>query len=309
MARKHQQKKTPTKAPADPGGYSARGGGDAGLSSVGFGRAHPHRLDVRELLDPVLGQLAPVARALHAAERQARVRGDHPVDEHEARLDLLGELLASLDVGGPDGRAEAEVGVVGDAQRLVGVADPDHRRDRAERLLVVDGHARPHVGEHRRLEEVAVAAGSACRPPAARAPSRTDSLTWRSSSSTRSARASGPTWLPRSIGSPTLSAATALAKRSSNSSATDSSTMNRLAAMQLWPLFWLRARHATVAAVVEVGVLEHDERVRAAELEHRLLQRLARGRRHGRAGGLRAGERHAGDAVVGDEPLAPPPSR
>src|SRR5260370_37211947 len=121
-------------------------------------RPYPDGLDVGELLDPVLGELAPVARLLDPAERKAHIRGDHTVDEHEARLDTLGQLRASLDVGGPDARAKTEVGIVGHTERLFLIADADHRRDRAEGLLVVNGHARPHAHEHGRLEVVPVAA-------------------------------------------------------------------------------------------------------------------------------------------------------
>ena len=55
--------------------------------------------------------------------------------------------------------------------------------------------------------------------------------------------------------------------------------MKRLAAMQLWPLFWLRARDRDLDGGVDVGVGEHDERIGAAQLEHLLLEMLA-----GRAG-------------------------
>ena len=58
--------------------------------------------------------------------------------------------------------------------------------------------------------------------------------------------------------------------------------MKRLAAMQLWPAFWNRARAAVCAGDVDVGVGEHDERVGAAELEDGLLQR-APGRRRATA--------------------------
>jgi len=81
--------------------------------------------------------------------------------------------------------------------------------------------------------------------------------------------------LPRSIGLPTFSAPTAFVNSSSNSSAIASSMMKRFAAMQLWPLFWLRARHATVASVGRSGVAQDDERVRTAQLQDRFLQRLA----------------------------------
>src|SRR5258706_2952847 len=86
-------------------------------------RPDPDGLDVGELLDPVFGELAPVARLLDPAERKAYVRRDHTVDEHQARLDALGKLCASLDVGGPDARAKAEIGIVGHAERLFLIPD------------------------------------------------------------------------------------------------------------------------------------------------------------------------------------------
>ena len=43
--------------------------------------------------------------------------------------------------------------------------------------------------------------------------------------------------------------------------------MNRLAEMQLWPALPNRDFTAASAAAGEVGVVEHDERVGAAELE------------------------------------------
>src|SRR5574343_832242 len=46
-----------------------------------------HRLDVHELVDAVLGQLAPEAGSLGAAERQAHVGAHQGVDEHGAGLD------------------------------------------------------------------------------------------------------------------------------------------------------------------------------------------------------------------------------
>ncbi len=53
----------------------------------------------------------------------------------------------------------------------------------------------------------------------------------------------------------------------------------------------------------DVGVGEHDVGVGAAELEHVLLERAAALGRDRHAGRLAAGERHGGDAVVGDELL------
>ena len=68
------------------------------------------------------------------------------------------------------------------------------------------------------------------------------------SSSRRSPRAIGPTVVSRASGSPTFNPAAALQKSSANRSATEASTMKRLAEIQLWPLLEKRALTAVVAA-------------------------------------------------------------
>ncbi len=60
--------------------------------------------------------------------------------------------------------------------------------------------------------------------------------------------ASGPTSVASSVGSPTTSAAIRATKAAANCSYTSVCTMNRLAAMHDWPLFWQRAVTATSAA-------------------------------------------------------------
>jgi hypothetical protein len=63
-------------------------------------------------------------------------------------LDLLSHPQAPVDIRGPDRRTEAVRHVVGEPDGLVVVHDLDQRSDRSEGLLVVDRHARVHVGEH-----------------------------------------------------------------------------------------------------------------------------------------------------------------
>ena len=86
-----------------------------------------------------------------------------------------------------------------------------------------------------------------------------------------------------------------------NASATASTTMKRLAAMQLWPLLIRRASAATRGRRRHVGVGQDDERIAAAELEHRLLQLAARPLGHLDPGVLAARQGDRGDARVGDE--------
>ena len=79
--------------------------------------------------------------------------------------------------------------------------------------------------------------------------------------------------------------------------------MKRLAALQDWPVLSSRASAAAVDRLVEVVGAEQDERVRAAELEHDLLQVAAGDLGDGGAGALGAGDRDAVHARVGDHPL------
>ncbi|MCR5875727.1 hypothetical protein LRS10_17075 [Phenylobacterium sp. J426] len=58
--------------------------------------------------------------------------------------------LAAREIAGENARAEAELAVVGDADRLRLVGGLDHGCDRTEDLLVIDGHAWPHVGQNGR---------------------------------------------------------------------------------------------------------------------------------------------------------------
>ena len=79
--------------------------------------------------------------------------------------------------------------------------------------------------------------------------------------------------------------------------------MKRLAALQDWPVLSSRASAAASTRRVEVVGAEQDEGVRAAELEHDLLQ-VAPGDLGDRgAGALGAGDRDAVHARVGDHPL------
>src|SRR5207248_6075670 len=131
--------------------------------------ADPDSLDVAELADAVLRQLPTVPRVLHAAERQRRVGGDHPVDEHLSGIQVGGEPLLLVRVGGPRVRAEAEAGGVGEADRLRVGVHPVEAGDRAEDLLGPHAHRGVQVGDDgRRVEPArAVGHGTPAKDPAA----------------------------------------------------------------------------------------------------------------------------------------------
>src|SRR5947209_10474443 len=76
-------------------------------------RSDPHRLHVDELANPELRQLAPDAALLHAAERQARIRCRHAVDEDVARREARGKLFAPGDIARPKVAAQSVPRAVG----------------------------------------------------------------------------------------------------------------------------------------------------------------------------------------------------
>src|SRR5206468_877042 len=114
------------------------------------GLGDPDGLDVDELADAVLRQLAPVTGALDASERHARVGLDDAVDEHGARLDLRCQMLGAPAVLGPQRRAETKGRIVGQADGIALVLRADDGRHRSEGLLVEGRHALVYSGEQRR---------------------------------------------------------------------------------------------------------------------------------------------------------------
>src|SRR5215213_7987310 len=97
----------------------------------------PDGLYVGELVDAEVGELAPVAGVLDAAEWDLGGGLAHPVYVDHARLYLAYEALLLLGVVGPGARAEAEGRVVGEVDGLVNVLDAEERGDGAEDLLLV----------------------------------------------------------------------------------------------------------------------------------------------------------------------------
>ena len=96
---------------------------------------YPNRLDVDELADAIFAEFASVSGVLDAPERQARIGHHHAVHEYLPCLDLVDQSRALRSIVGPHARAEAERGVVREADGLAGVAHPEQGRDRPEELL------------------------------------------------------------------------------------------------------------------------------------------------------------------------------
>ena len=64
---------------------------------------YDYSLDIHEFTDSKDAQFAAVAAAFDAAERQARVRRDHAIDEDTAGFDAAGEILGQRNVARPQG--------------------------------------------------------------------------------------------------------------------------------------------------------------------------------------------------------------
>src|SRR5258705_9538143 len=120
-----------------------------------------HLFHVEILLDPPLTELAADAALLVAAPWRLDVRWLHVIHPHDAGAQALDRAHGAEDVARPDGGREAEVGVVGDAQRVVFAVERDDGGDRAEDLLPRNAIAVVDVVEDGRLQKVAAFEGRA----------------------------------------------------------------------------------------------------------------------------------------------------
>src|SRR3954469_21835415 len=119
------------------------------LAGIGIGGLH------RRIELACIGALlaGAVARALPAAERHVIVdAGGRQIDHHHAGLAVALVVRGVFQAGGADAGGEAELGVVGDRQRLVVVLGADDGGDGAEDLLARNAHVVVGLGEQRRLQ-------------------------------------------------------------------------------------------------------------------------------------------------------------
>src|SRR5262252_1696561 len=100
--------------------------------------SHLHCLDVDKLADAFSTELTAVTRALHASERQPRIRGHHGVDESGSRFDLFDETTPFPIVLCPDAAAEPKGVFVRQLNSLVDVPDFEQQGHRTKDFLPVD---------------------------------------------------------------------------------------------------------------------------------------------------------------------------
>src|SRR3954452_1585656 len=298
----------PRVAPPQGPAASVRVLGAVGPPSAGLrplrllGGHDPGELAVGELEHAELGQLAPVAGPLHAAERQLGGGTGRLVDADHAGLDPVCHRARAVEVAGEHGGTEPVRGGVRQLDRLVLVRDLVDDRGRTEEFLVVGPHLRGDVGEDRGLDERARMVGAATAGDHRGAlvdrvlDLRVQILRrllagQRREAGGRVARVAGGECRERLLEAGDEVVVDVL---------WDDQPLGRDAGLTavLHP-----ARRGRLDRAPEVVGVEHDERVAAAELQHRLLQVLAGQRGHGAAGALAPGKRDALDEGVRDDLL------
>ena len=124
-------------------------------------RLHVDVLGLLEGLEALAAELAAEAGLLEAAEGAGVVVGQRVVDPDGAGAQLAHAADGALEVGGVDVGAEAELGAVGELDRLVERGDGDDRGDRAEGLLAQQGAVGGGAGDDGGGEEVAALGAAA----------------------------------------------------------------------------------------------------------------------------------------------------
>ena len=196
------------------------------------------------------------------------------VDVADAGLDPLGDTRARAAMSRVNTAADRPYSVsLAIAHRLVVAVDADDRRRPGRSFLAVDAHVRRHVVDHGRRS-------SACPRPCRRrragalADRVVDQRLQRGRAASAADQRAERRPCPRADRRPTSVSALA-ANLATKASATFSSTMIRSVDMQIWPWFMKAPKAAAVDRLVEVGVVEHDQRRLAAEFEQHRLQVLA----------------------------------
>ncbi len=94
-----------------------------------------HRLGFTPVVQPVRAKITPRARLFHAAKRQVSINQRMAVDPYRTGLQAVGIVQRLGQIAGPDAGGQAEVAVVGQAQRLFAVGDAHQVHDRAKHLF------------------------------------------------------------------------------------------------------------------------------------------------------------------------------
>mmetsp|Transcript_21894 Transcript_21894/g.35117 ORF Transcript_21894/g.35117 Transcript_21894/m.35117 type:complete len:457 (+) Transcript_21894:138-1508(+) len=129
-----------------------------GLSSLLDGDGDHDALHFRVVLERVLALVPAPARLLVASERARHVEVVVAVDPNGARLELLGHGKRVADVPGADAGSEAVHRAVGAPNRLIVIFEGQDLHDGPKDLLLADGHRVRDAREDGRRDEVALGA-------------------------------------------------------------------------------------------------------------------------------------------------------
>src|SRR5690625_4442667 len=116
----------------------------------------PDDLGFGEVLDGSIAMLAPKARIARTAPGQPDIRRPIGVDPDGPGLQLPREPVRPRNIAGPDTGSQAVDRAIGNAERILLVAERNDRRDRAEDFLLSDAHFVLHAGKDRRLDEISL---------------------------------------------------------------------------------------------------------------------------------------------------------
>ena len=243
------------------------------LEFVGaFGKADVLGLHVE--VERIVAAVAADAGSLQAAERRRQVAHVVGVEPDHAGFEFVGDAQRAAEVVGPDVAGEAVAHRIGDGERVGFVLERDHGEHRPEDLVLRDPHAAVDIGDQRRLDVVA-AAGAVMprrRRPGSRAFLPRDIeirrdlgdmafVDQRADLGRRIERVADLDLL-HALGDP-------------RGKFVGDRFLHQQAARRRAALAVERVdhEHDGIERAVEVGVVEHDDRVLAAEFEMHALQR------------------------------------
>src|ERR1035437_525269 len=258
---------------------------------------HAHQLFVHELLDAHARKFASIAGVLDAAERQVRGRPGRVVDEHHARVNAAGHAFAARNIPGEDRSPQPEIRVIGEGHRLILIFDPEEERDRPEEFLSEGGIAGFDIRQDRRLHERAWAinAFAAHHNGGALGDSLFDLVQqfyqgrFGGQGSERRRLVHRISWLE------SRQRGLELVEKAVGQFFDDDETLRGNAALAHVVHF---APDRPLDRLVEVGVLEHNEGVAAAQLHRGLLKILSGSRGNAFPGFNAARQRHALDPGI-----------
>src|SRR5437879_3632298 len=246
------------------------------------------------------------ARLLRPAKRQLVVGDDDRVHPRVAGLELLHRAMRGGHVGGPDRRTQAELRVVGKTEPFIEVFDLAHRQRRSEDLFLPHAGVVGHLADDGRLDEPALLVLGTVRPAASVDQLRATIERVLELGLDLGALRFG---VHRAHAAVLVEPITRLELRRARDELLQERVIGAL--LNVKPL-----RGKTLLAAVEeaadrdraggafeVGIVEHDAWIAAAELERDLLQGLGRFRHHALARRRGAGERDLADQRMLDDRL------